>query len=973
MADSPSSGFGPSRGGETSGAWRGLALAALVVASAVGASAAFAAPAAASDHALSPSVGLASDVPGPIEYRDAGGIHTVVVAFDRSLDDPGNVTFGVRGRNLRGDPVSFSRPATGPDVTLRNGTRGNGSVLEDSVAVVRLGAGRADDLVTNATLTLDYDNPAAGSFERTFPINTTSTAIDAGDPEDATAYAGERVAIYNLTGSHDEYEVFADGAFQFSGQSGENTTVTVEFTGSDDFQAGVEYRFDFLDADAASRRVTGSARVDLRNLGLGAALDRGGESQPYPAFSAENVTINATVTSDVAGRFVRVEVLSSNATGAIESEVVDLRGGGADREATVSFRVNPDGNEVTYRARAVDAETGIEATSGGFTLVPFKGDLAFAENRIDAVRGDEVRFTVDLGSLREAHVEIRGDGGDYRAGFDAVDDDGDGTVTVVLDTYREGIDTPNATTVTADRFRHVTAEGGRVENYRKTHANPGTPLGAGTYTLGVALFEGGGSLDEATVRLAPRETGAARTLVAPAGAGSGGRLPDATTPGPEVAVGDTVVVAVNATGLSSVLDSGYDLSVDPDNPDYATHGVGVRVAHVDGESGGVGEGGGPSKGDALPLDAAETIVDADSGVVYVAFDTRELAVAPGETYEATFLVNGTLSPFEEPGEGEVETASTTFTVRERTITWGATTNATGVVTVEAEETTIAGRTTAAPGTTFRIEVQSEREDIPLTRTGQATVGPEGRFAATFDFGGEEVETGLEAGPVPFTLTVEDAGTGLPTVANATLPGVVRPPPTATIGFDDQTIAGDAVTVQSASLSRGGFVAIHEGSPDGPVLGVSAFLGPGPHEDVQVVLEEQIPDDGRLVAVAHRDTDGDEQFDFPEADDPYTADGDSVAAEATVGVSTATPTPTEVTPTPTPTDVTTTDVTPTPTDVTPTPTVVTPTSTDATPTRTGGTTTADSPTTTDTPTTPGMGLLVGVVALLAAALLAIRRR
>jgi hypothetical protein len=585
--------------------------------------------------------------------------------------------------------------------------------------------------------------------------------------------------------------------------------------------------------------------------------------------------------------------------------------------------------------------------SAGFTLVPFKGDLVFGEERVDAVRGDEVRFTVDLGTLREARVEIRGDDGTYRAGFDAVDDDRDGVVTVVIDTYREGIDTPNTTPVTADRFRHVTAEGGHVENYRKTYSDPGTPLGAGTYTLGVGLFEGGAALDRATIRLDARERGTARTLIAPASATSGGRLLDATTPGSEVAVGDTVVVAIDATGLYGFLDTGYDLSVDPANPDYAAHGVGLRVARADGGSG---------EGTVLPVDAAETVVDPDAGTIYAVFDTRELAVSPGETYEATFLLNGTLSPYERPVEGEVETASAAFTVRERTITWGPTTNATGVVNVEAEGTTVSGQTTAAPGTTFRIAVRSEREDVALTRTGQATVGPEGRFAATFDFGGPAVEAGLETGPVPFTLTVEDAAVDLPPVTNATLPGVVRPRPTARIAFDDRTIDGDVVTVRLASLSRGGFVAVHAGSPDGPVLGASGFLAPGPHEGMQVVLDEPISEDGTLVAVAHRDTDGGEQFGFPGADGPYTADGDAVAAGATVSV----PTPTEVTPT---------EVTPT--DATPTET--TPTPTEATLTRASTTTTTNVLTTTNTPTTPGMGHLVAAVALLAAALLAVRRR
>ncbi len=63
---------------------------------------------------------------------------------------------------------------------------------------------------------------------------------------------------------------------------------------------------------------------------------------------------------------------------------------------------------------------------------------------------------------------------------------------------------------------------------------------------------------------------------------------------------------------------------------------------------------------------------------------------------------------------------------------------------------------------------------------------------------------------------------------------------ATVTFDDQTTCGTSVTVKSATLPDGGFVAIHDSSLlDGKVtesvIGVSDSLDAGTHEDIEVDL------------------------------------------------------------------------------------------------------------------------------------------
>ncbi len=115
---------------------------------------------------------------------------------------------------------------------------------------------------------------------------------------------------------------------------------------------------------------------------------------------------------------------------------------------------------------------------------------------------------------------------------------------------------------------------------------------------------------------------------------------------------------------------------------------------------------------------------------------------------------------------------------------------------------------------------------------------------------------------------------------------------ASVTFADQDSDGETVVVEDLSLSEGGFIAIHdeavfEGEVDS-VRGVSEYLEPGDHEDVEIELEEPIAEERTLFAVAHLDTTGDEEFTYVETDGeedvPYVDSGGSpIYDEAVVTV------------------------------------------------------------------------------------------
>lgn len=152
--------------------------------------------------------------------------------------------------------------------------------------------------------------------------------------------------------------------------------------------------------------------------------------------------------------------------------------------------------------------------------------------------------------------------------------------------------------------------------------------------------------------------------------------------------------------------------------------------------------------------------------------------------------------------------------------------------------------------------------------------------------------------------------------------------TANVTFYEQTaeLNNTTLIVQRAVLPEGGFIVIHNATPAtegttttvedgemvtetpvedgetttvmddeqtpqfeaGEVISNSTYLEPGVHEDVAInVTEELEADPGEtktLIAMLHRDTNDNQEYDFPEADAPYVTDGQPVIDWANVTIS-----------------------------------------------------------------------------------------
>jgi hypothetical protein len=399
---------------------------------------------------------------------------------------------------------------------------------------------------------------------------------------------------------------------------------------------------------------------------------------------------------------------------------------------------------------------------------------------------------------------------------------------------------------------------------------------------------------------------------------------------------------------------------------------------------------GPCGGIQLAETAAEgglhVVTDYDTGVVTLLFDTERFAGldAGGQTFEVDAESDGRLARQLSglTGEFRVDEPETTVDGG-RTLSLSASTNA-----------TVSGTTRLLPGSRVTLHLSS-RVDAGRDWTATGRVGPNGNFSVVVDLSNASTPN-LFVGRVAgerFTATVGE------------------PDPVSQTPFVDTAVANWEWYV-SGSTDTGrelrvreypyaaDFLVVYEFEPERETY--HAVGSVDSDEDAIAVDSDESP--RWFLAVAHRDGDGDGEFDGPATDPPYRVDGSAVSdwvASTTPGLDTPETAPPPLnetgvslpswmrddpeteTPTPTPTTTEsptppTTTGSPTPPEVTdsPTPPGVTdsptPTPASHTPTRTrsGGQTAARGQTTTGT---PGFGTLAAVTALVALALVAATRR
>ncbi|WP_435345949.1 DUF7282 domain-containing protein [Haloarchaeobius sp. HRN-SO-5] len=196
------------------------------------------------------------------------------------------------------------------------------------------------------------------------------------------------------------------------------------------------------------------------------------------------------------------------------------------------------------------------------------------------------------------------------------------------------------------------------------------------------------------------------------------------------------------------------------------------------------------------------------------------------------------------------------------------------------ETLLTGVIDVGPDSDFsqstELLVRLSASDGSVLASEFAEISETGEWEVVFDLA--DAEPGQ---PIEIEVTEDDE------VTLVTVPGVIGAV-TGSITFSNQEAVDEArvvVVVEDVYLEVGGFVAIYEESPAGPIRGVSEFLPAGTRrQTVEIQLEDPVEGETTLVAVAHVDSDVDRSFGHVEdtgVDPPYLEYGDPVFDEALV--------------------------------------------------------------------------------------------
>ncbi|MBX0324037.1 surface glycoprotein [Halomicroarcula sp. F13] len=667
----------------------------------------------------------------------------------------------------------------------------------------------------------------------------------------------------------------------------------------------------------------------------------------------EDEDVEVTVEASSIGRDVDAELIDAN--GNVDADTTATID--SDGEATISFSdVDPD----NYTVEVTDVGTGITSTTDEFEVVSVgDAEASFGESVVSEERGDIARIPIELENTDEATATIgnRNDDG-YQMTLDVEDGNGDGEVVVTFNTFLAASGSPSSVidTVNDDDDVEIAGDG-------ETATFNGPPAGndildASSYSMNVTAGAGSSALsngvvddsqDVATLDLQERSTENAQVWTAPDDTFSD--ISDAAddddvaavyelaandnlTQSDTVAFDDTLVVQVEASGLEGAFESeGGDAEA---YKSVSGTEDGIFQLTLEEANPGANSAGDDFNINDITTEDVAVIYDEANDTHFVAIDTDSVnsadgdlsAVKDGDEYVANFTVS------EESDLSEDTVAvNDTFTFEEP----DSTLNGDQDITVQAASgQEIPGTTNVAPGTEVTVKISSQSDASPFLKQPTAYVQADGSFTAVADFSENSPGTNFTASTA---------------ISDDEIDGTIGAAPSASVSISDQESNGETVVVDSATLSQGGFIAIHNGSATGDVIGASSYLEAGSHEDVEVTLDTTQSEDFTAVAMPHLDTDGDQTYDFPDNDGPYTANGSAVTDSAAVTIVSGEETTTEQTTT----EQTTTEQ---------------PTTEETTEEATTMETTTEETTTGDSG--PGFTAVLALVALVAAALLAVRR-
>ena len=695
-----------------------------------------------------------------IQYVKSGGTPAVEVAFSEDVEGfDSNYTLYVDGEGqLSGSQIQSVSEAQGR-------------------AVIELDQSYSQPM----TLRLDSDiqdpngNALVSGDTGNSSVQFAPTSVTASGS--TNAYKGANVSIVASASNTGVQLQGTDSGnnYFFDGSTGTNSRIFVFSTA--DREAG-DYEAD-IDGE-------GTADITIRGLGLSVGIDDRNVTNLQ--------TLEGTVEARAGSRPVRLEFLDENGdpVDEVDDRIVDLSGQGTYEFSYNLSSLNVETGE--YIVRATDTTSGV-STESNTTTVREAGDTeaTFPAGTITEARGDVAAIPIELANTREATLTVGGDNAGFEATVTVRDDDRNGRVTVYFNTYAASTASEGDLGSSNDVFSV-----GDDDEVASADVSIGVSDLLDTESYDMSVAAEGRETDIDLLVLEPRETTAIRTWTAPRNrygdldAASDIRDGDGEwlTRTDDVAVGDTVVYEIEASGLEGPLDARNEDTVTSEFYDFANASgpnpaAGFAVAQQDP---------GPNRNPLLlQLNGSNSRVVADSAndSYYVITrtgadspsavedDDDDGVIDPGETdsgeistdddLEASFTVFGDDENDRDlTTDGDDEVVDDTHSLTNAELSMSEPFNVT-----ETSGQDVFGEATVAPGTEIRVRVRSgDGVRPPFLKTAETTVDGNGQFLVTLSFNDTSPGDSYE-------VIVDDTGPASELTVEGTVEPVIRTPTTDT--------------------------------------------------------------------------------------------------------------------------------------------------------------------------------------------------
>ena len=341
--------------------------------------------------------------------------------------------------------------------------------------------------------------------------------------------------------------------------------------------------------------------------------------------------------------------------------------GDTDSEITANFSDDIDAGDYEFDVEVTDTTA---SDSASIEVTEEDTDITFGQSVYTEEVGDVVEMSVEMEDTDEAYVFVGGEEVNYLEAVHLVDDDDDGMVNFTYNTFLAGF----GEGASEDAFEvEGDDELGDDEVTRITNDDIPNELDSrletGEYDLRVSNSldynddddEVEDEQDVATLDLSERNTSGIATWTAPRGdAGGYDDLEEMLTEvnqSSTLAIGDRLVVQVNASGVSGIVDDG-------DIDSIQSNGINLSIEEAD--------AGANVEGAEITLTDDNAEIYEDQSVAddqfFVVVDTRDTDFfEDDESYEAIFTVgdeDAENSPIDYVDDEEEESVSTEFSAED---------------------------------------------------------------------------------------------------------------------------------------------------------------------------------------------------------------------------------------------------------------------------------------------------------------------